>query len=53
MLQTLKAAPGARRDLAVVDRAYPLATRALLPVLRRFDLCRAVTDAASSPTDAG
>ena len=49
MLQTLKSAPGARRDLAVVDRAYPLATRPLLPVLRRFDLYSAVTDASFVP----
>lgn len=50
VLQSLKASPGASRDLAVVDATYPLATRPLLPVLRRFDLFSAATDASFVPT---
>jgi hypothetical protein len=49
LLQSLKTSPDASRDLAVVDRAYPLLIRPVLPVLRRFDLFSAATDASFVP----
>ena len=49
MLQTLKTPRRAPRSRRGLTAAYPLATRPLLPVLRRFDLYGAVTDASFVP----
>ncbi len=44
-IQSVKQSEGVRSDLASVDARYPAELRPYLPVLRRFDLLQAVTDA--------
>lgn len=44
-IQSLKNSEGVARDLVRVDSTYPLLLRPVLPLVRRFDLFSAVTDA--------